>query len=446
MVVELVRNDSSILRARLEKRNEGTYAIDLRAWGRGRPTLKPTGSLVGTKDLREAKELARRELAAVAGGLAGGTPIAARTPMEQVEAYIRRKRSQKKMTQHTAASAYTCIARCWAILNELFGVARWAEVDREHIGPLVDALTERTFDGRRLKQNTILKHCNYTKGFFRHAVDERIVKASPMHDHTAIPQRDKSFVRPWLEPWEMGLLLETSFKLRAGYPHNACQEWPEILATEMYTGAREDEVLGLAVAQVSFTGGDRGAGTIDFKDNRWRKLKNPQSARTFSMWPAHAKILRAYMQRARPPRDGLLFPNGRGKMWADLRESMARDLKAAGITKAITDHSMRHSYISARSRMYVRHVEGKRIVERAVHHKDISLEVGHGSERMVREIYDHDSQHPVEGWVDLDYATALGVFRKGLRKPPSGRAAPKRATRSASKRSGARTGRRTGPT
>jgi len=55
-VVTYTRKDGSILRAKLEPRPEGTYAIDLRAFHRGRPTLKAPGDLRGTKILGEAKQ------------------------------------------------------------------------------------------------------------------------------------------------------------------------------------------------------------------------------------------------------------------------------------------------------------------------------------------------------------------------------------------------------
>src|SRR5581483_6510312 len=88
MIVEHTKQDGSIVRARLELRPEGTYAIDLRKFHRGRPTLKPEGSLRGTKDLKEAKELALRELRAIAGGMTGGTRAAILGPQSQLFAYL----------------------------------------------------------------------------------------------------------------------------------------------------------------------------------------------------------------------------------------------------------------------------------------------------------------------------------------------------------------------
>lgn len=433
--IEYARPDGSILRARLERREGGVWAVDLRPFGGGRPTLKPAGSRAGTKDETEARQLALAELRAIAGGMVAGTQAAVSGPVKQVELYLQRRVALRKMTEATAASAYHSIVTCWDILQQRYGVLKWSQVQRQHIGDLVAALGQHTYRGKALAPNTVLRYLNYTKGFLSWALDEGIVQASPIHRHKEIPSRDTSYKRPWLEAWQVGALLEASFAGRDEYKHNACRAWPEILATGAYTGARETEVLGLAMSELKFTGGERGFGTLRFQHNRWRRLKNDKSERVFSLWPAHAAILKAYVAREKPPEDGLLFPGPDGHMWKELRHAMDRDIEAAKITTAITDHGLRHSYVSCRSRMYKEIVRGGQIVVVPVHLKDIIREVGHASERMAREVYDHDSLDPVEGWTDLDYAAALRERRKGLARPAAGRTASKRARRSASKRS-----------
>lgn len=434
-IAEYTKPDGTILRARIEwRRADGVWGVDLRHLNRGRPRLAEPKAGLTKSDVVAAKRLAVEELRAIAGGKVSGTRAALVAPMEHATAYVSRKEDFKAMTARTAADAWRAIDRCWTILHEDLGLTAWDQVQRPHITTLVDGLRSRVFDGKRLGQNSIRNHLNYLKGFMKAAEDAGIVKASPIHRHTAVPKADTSYVRDWLEPAELGLLLEVSFAGRKNYPHNACQEWPEILATEAYTGARETEVLGLLVRDISLTGGLHGAGTIRYEKNTHRRVKNPSSARLVSMWPAHGAIMAAYLKRAKLPQDSLAFPNRKGKKWSSLHASMKRDLKAAKIEKAITDHSMRHSYISARARMYTRQIEGNRIVERATHLKDIILEVGHGSDRMARTVYDHSSPHPVEGWTELNYATALELLRKGLGARPR-RAAATRAKRSSASRS-----------
>ena len=119
-VVTYTRKDGSILRAKLEPRPEGTYAIDLRAFHRGRPTLKAPGDLRGTKSLGEAKQYALRELQAIDRGMAAGTPSARIGPQTQVQAYIEQRRSIGGMRTETAAAAYTCIIRVWAFFHDAY--------------------------------------------------------------------------------------------------------------------------------------------------------------------------------------------------------------------------------------------------------------------------------------------------------------------------------------
>jgi len=413
-VVEYAKPDGSILRARIELRPEGTYALDLRKYKRGRPTLKPPGSSSGTTDLKEARRLAINELAALAGGQPVGTPAVIAGPQTQLREYLDRKLRNGEMTQHTADQAWTCVRRCWKILHEKFGVMQWTEVQRRHIGELEKLLYEsRGPDADRLSRNTVVKHFNYLKGFYRHIVDAGLMEGSPVHRHSAIPKRDLSFESDWLEPWELGLLLEVSFAARDSYGPRACMAWPEILSCEAYMGPREREILGLEVRDLSLTGGVHGAGTIHIRPNQWRRLKdNEKCQRIFSLWPAHGRIMAAYMKRVNPPRGGLLFPNPEGQMWRDLRESMARDLKAAGVTKHITDHALRHSYITARSRMYTQVVRGGEIEVVPVHLQTIMNEVGHVAASTTTKIYTHASMNPVPGWTELDYAVALAEYRQ----------------------------------
>lgn len=433
-IAEHTKADGSILRARIEWRKaDGVWGIDLRAFGRGRPRLASPDAGLTERDVATARKLAITELKAMGDGKLVATAAVVQLPMDQVETYLRSRVTSKEMTKHTAAVAWTCIDRCWTILVELFGLTTWREADTDHVAPLVKQLYAREFKGKLLKQNTVRKHLNYLKGFIRSAKENKIVNASFIHEHSEVPKQDFSYRAEWLQPWEMGHLINVSFAGREHYPHNACQAWPEILSTEAYTGARESEVKGLKVSDVSLTGGTRGCGTIKFADNEFRRLKNEESERLFSLWPQHAEIIQTYLGRNKNklPHDGLLFPNPKGRMWGELQGSMVRDLLAAKITKKITDHSMRHSYISARTRMYTRYVQGSKIVEKTTHLADIIAEVGHGSDKMAREVYTHDSPHPVEGWTELDYAAALRLHRKnGLVALPPVTAA-KRPARSA---------------
>ena len=132
-IVEYTKADGSILRATLELRAEGTYAINLRKWDLGRPTLKPVGQRFGTKNLKEARELARLELGKIAGGEPSGTAEAARGPLGHVKAYVDNSVRDGKIRPTGSAAAYRCISRCWLILRDRVGLTQWSQFDREHV-------------------------------------------------------------------------------------------------------------------------------------------------------------------------------------------------------------------------------------------------------------------------------------------------------------------------
>lgn len=452
-MVEFRKPDGSVLSATLEPRKkEGTWALDLRSpFKRGRPTMKRPGERHGVKSLAEARELAVLELRNIAAGTGAITPAAARKPEDMVMEYLTRRVASGRMRVETAAKAQPAILGVWEILRDQLGLTSWSQFGTEHAGPLGDIMLKRTYRGKKTKRNTVVNHINYTKGFVKHLVTSKVLSTSPLHDNDELPQREEPEAGDWLEPWEMGLLLETSFDIRARgeYPHNACHAWPEILATQAYTGAREREILGLATRDVKLTGGDHGAGTIRLVASTHRRLKNTPSDRTVHLWPAHRDILRSYIAREKPPADGLFFPGRDGGMWGELRGSMSRDLKASGLKHHITDHRMRHSALTARSRMYVEVVRGGRVELAPVHLSDLIREFGHASERMARAVYIHASEHRVPGWTVLDYAAALEEHRRAERKKGLGGRAGKRSAtskRTASKRSGSATTGRRGPT
>ncbi|MHB8838936.1 MAG: hypothetical protein ACYC7F_08300, partial [Gemmatimonadaceae bacterium] len=230
--VSIRQKDGSKLQARIEKRAEGTYAIDLRAWQLGRPTLKAPGALYGTKLYAEAEKYARHQLEAIAQNLAVGTAPARLGPSVQVTEYIADRIASNDMTEETGAAACTCILRIWAYFVANHGYTSWRQVDRPDARKLAKYLREHAFSRGRLKRNSVLKHFNYCKGFLRWCVDTKIIPSSPFAQNKFVPGRDKSFVRDWLEPHDVGALLAASFEGRPRYPKNACTAWPEILATQ----------------------------------------------------------------------------------------------------------------------------------------------------------------------------------------------------------------------
>lgn len=251
--VSIRQQDGSTLRARIEKRAEGTYAIDLRAWQLGRPTLKAPGALYGTKLYTEAQKYGRHQLEAIAQSVAVGTAPSRMGPTVQITEYIADRIASEDMTKETGAAACTCILRIWAYFVANHGYTSWRQVERPDARKLAKYLREHEFPRGRLKRNSVLKHFNYCKGFLGWCVDTKIIQSSPFARNKFIPGRDNSFVRNWLEPHEVGALLAASFAGRPNYPKNACAAWPEILATQAYTGAERTRSSGSCLTTLPST-------------------------------------------------------------------------------------------------------------------------------------------------------------------------------------------------
>lgn len=437
-VVQHTQKDGSVLSARVSERPEHTYEIDLRRWKKGRPTLKARGCRAGTRNVGEARQLAVDMLAALGKGSAGATDHALIGPLTMIDQYIQGRLDGGFMRQETAAQVATRLLRVWTHFAEDRGFMRWDQVQRKDIPELAAYLKDREFtaNGRRYKlaTNSQLGYMNSLKGFFRWLEDTEVIPASPIHRHGSVPKLDKSFKRDWLEPHEVGMFLKAVFAGRKSYPANACRSFPEIAASECYTGAREGEMLGLAFSEWTPDGGVHGAGTMRIQDNKWRKIKNEDSERVIHLWPAHGKIIRDYVARAKPPMGGLMFPNPDGQMWSDLRESMERDLKAAGIVKHISPHCLRHSYVSLRARCVKEVVVRGKITRVAVHPEDIMKEVGHGSTKMTLDVYKHASEDATLDATVVDYPAFLKDFEKRLGHSATGKRASASAASTKRKR------------
>lgn len=432
-------------------RKNNTWQLNLRRFGRGRPSVKEHGEGVGVSDLKRAKELALKELEKLVHSEA--PPVVNRNvsePIRQIDEYLESRVGIKEMTESTAAHTRAPLVRIWTYFHTMKGYRRWRQCDTPDVAPLVTWLLaqpsgRKNKDGSpaKLSKSTVNHYCAYLKGFITYAQEQKWVSGSFIHRSKSVPSGGSGYVRDWLEPHEMGLLLRASRARMTGgeHGHRRCRHWFYILATEAYTGARETEVLGLMVKDLRLDkGGKHGAGTIHIRPHPHRRLKNAKSARLFSLWPAHAAMLREYLDEFKPSPNGLLFPKPwmpqlsgpqlAEAMWGNLRAQMANDLAAAATLaakldvpwagKTITDHSLRHSYISCRSRMYERRTINGRETYVKVSDKDIIMEVGHASERMTREVYTHASEMEDPDITVVDYDYFLGRYLKGLGGTTSG--------------------------
>jgi len=166
----------------------------------------------------------------------------------------------------------------------------------------------------------------------------------------------------------------------------------ELIATYVLSGGRQDEVLGLEVADV-----DLKRKTLTFRPNTWRSLKTKKSHRTVPLWPQLERIPRLYLAGPRAPQGRLLFPpyrTGEERMLTDIRKLLDRVTERAG-TLFIMDQgarrkaepgeirtkAFRRTYITAR-------------LQTLDHGAPVSVwtvarEVGHTGTGMIERVYGH---------------------------------------------------------
>jgi integrase len=166
-----------------------------------------------------------------------------------------------------------------------------------------------------------------------------------------------------------------------------------LVATDILTGGRETEVLGLEVKDVSFR-----RKTVTFRPNAWRALKTRTSHRTVPLWPQLELILEEYIdggararvieqaREANPARTidiSLVFPSEKtGGLIHDYRKALDAIGERVGWEAGeIRSKMFRHTYCAARLQTLDR---GHPVAEFTV-----AKEMGHGGFTLVRKVYGH---------------------------------------------------------
>jgi integrase len=381
--------DGRTATVRLELRSNGVWAIDLRKFNAGRPTLKEPGQKFGVKKLTKAKVCANRVLSDVFDATPGPRPDAAPTGWKQeVKQHLAEKRASEAYGLDTAEQAEYAIRRCLAILYTM-GVRRLQDVKRTHIGQLVVALralpNKRT--GNPLSTRYIRQHLMYLSGLFSWALDLELVESNPLANHTSVPSSPVEGRRVWLEPSQAQALLDAA----RDKPHHKSPHLFWLLAVMLYTGMGPAECFGLMVSDLDFE-----LHQIGVVYHPHRGLKNVRRVRRVRMWPRLEEYLREYLEKFNPPADGLLFPKPgvrqeggatrRKSMWKSIRGAVHGAAERAQIALEVTPYVLRHSFCSIRSQMVEQGPEGRML---PVDQLTIIREMGHGSDAMVKQVYTH---------------------------------------------------------
>lgn len=131
--------------------------------------------------------------------------------------------------------------------------------------------------------------------------------------------------------------------------------------------------------------------------------------RRVPLWPGLERRLRTYIQ-GRPDLTALLFPAERGGLLTDVSTSRQNAVDAAGITKRVTWHTLRHTYAATR-------------LQTTDHGQPVTTflvmkELGHGSLKPVEETYGHVQKRRARG-EHVEYVEAevvsIGSGRKAAR-------------------------------
>lgn len=278
----------------------------------------------------------------------------------------------------------------------------------EHFGPDCHLVSITTKDVRRwserlqaagLAGGTVRHHLNALSNLFKRARAEAAVPSGydPVGDLMHKPKANPDEAL-WLEVPEAALLLEAARTTPASPAASGQPPVPfayELIATLLLTGGRQDEVLGLEVADVDF---DRKR--VTFRPNAWRRLKTEKSHRTLPLWPQLEAILRPYVFGGDSPPARLLFPSyrtGTEAMLTDVRKLLDRVTERVG-TLYLMDQGrrrkadpgdirtkvFRHTYISARLQTLDRGAP--------VSTWTVAGEVGHSSTAMIERTYGHHGE------------------------------------------------------
>jgi integrase len=203
-------------------------------------------------------------------------------------------------------------------------------------------------DGRKatMGDGNVRHHLNALSGLFRRAGSEGYVPPgyNPVAAMLEKPSGHPAEAR-WLEVPDAALLLEAARTYQA--PDDGTRFGYPLLATFLLTGARETEVYGLELDDVSLE-----RRIVAYRPNRWRRLKTSGSQRTVPLWPQLEAILRQYLRGPHRPAGELLFPSlasGQEAMLTDSRKLLDHIAERAGWRPGeIRSKALRHTYCAAR--------------------------------------------------------------------------------------------------
>ena len=233
--------------------------------------------------------------------------------------------------------------------------------------------------GGTLSEKSVLAHLHTLSNLYQRAIGDEVVPPgyNPPRGLFEKPRAEPSEAR-FFEVDEVALLLESARTFEPLPDKHGTELAYPLIATFALTGARKSEGFGLTVEDVSFE-----RETVTIRPNDWRRLKTRNARRVVPLWPQLATILLAYLNGPLGPSEGLLFPSHRtGGVIVNCRKTLDAVGGRVGFPVGeVRLHALRHSYCAARLQTLD---HGYPVSDYVV-----MREMGHGSPRLVHEIYGH---------------------------------------------------------
>lgn len=363
------------------------YYGDFRGLGGGREPLVPDDQTKATTDRDVAEYLAKaraRELELQARRRSG---VAVSVTLGPFAAdHLVRKARGEKVSVGWLERTETRLARAIKFFGEDRALDTILPSDIEDwIDELRAMKVGRGAEKNTMSAGTIRHHLNALSNLYRRAGRNGHVLTG-YNPVSALLEKPSANTEEagWLEVHEAALLLEAARLYRPVREERTLPFAYPLIATFLLTGAREKEVLGLEVDDVSFR-----RKTVTFRPNQWRTLKTKKSHRPVPLWPQLEEILKAYT--AEREREGglerLLFPSPRRngdaeRMLTDIRRTLDAVAERGGWAAGeIRTKLFRHTYCAARLQTTDRGAP--------VSPFTVSRELGHGGFSMVDRVYGH---------------------------------------------------------
>jgi integrase len=372
------------------------YFQDYSDVGGGREALIAAGETLATSDEVVARKLIAERLVELEQRRRNRTMLGIEQPqaLEAFAAYhlVRKKKAGRVSDRHIADQE-----RYLREAVRFFGASRdLASIgvgDVERYLDHVRGLPART--GGTIGARAQYAYIQPLVNLYRRAIKEKAVPpgfnpATDISDAPSPSQDEWDETGAWLEVWEAALVLQAAKHYEPGRgPFAAIPFMYPLVATYLLTGARDAEVKGLELADLSFE-----RGVVSIRRNQWRGLKTKRSRREVPMWPQLREILLAYLNGPHAPKGKLLFPSPRHtqeRMIDDLRKPLSRIALAAGFSAGdLHPLVFRHTYATTRrltvDRVFT--VDGS-VGFAPVNEKVIEQEMGHATGRLLQLIYTH---------------------------------------------------------